>query len=289
MFETKPLKQLIGVDFSSSPSRKKPIAVASGLLNHSQLCLQHIEKLNRFDQFENLLKQTTPFLMAIDMPFGLSRQLVDGLNWPGSNNYKLSAWTDLVNFYCQQDKEFLRATFKAWCDARPAGQKFAHRVCDKPAGASPSMKWVNPPVAWMLKEGAFRLLAAGVFVPGMHAGDPQRVAVEAYPGYLVKRIIGRQSYKTDSSQDSADRKMARSELLCALEEGMLLGLKMKIPTYLRAQLLLDQKGDLLDATLCLLVAAWASMHEDQNYGLPSLIDPVEGWITGVPASASASS
>lgn len=277
-----PNEQLIGVDFSSSPSRKKPIAVATGHWQGYQLCLQSIEKLSRLDQFENLLLRPGPFVMALDMPFGLSRKLVDGLKWPGAKNYELSAWSSLISFYSKQEKEFLRATFKAWCDARPAGNKFAHRVCDKPAGASPSMKWVNPPVAWMLKEGAVRLMTAGVCVPGMQVGDSQRVAVEAYPGYLSKQVIGRQSYKTDLNKDTRDRKMARSELICALEEGMLLGIRTKIPTYLRAELLLDQKGDLLDAALCMLVAAWAHARKDENYGLPASIDPVEGWIAPVP-------
>ena len=69
--------------------------------------------------------------------------------------------------------------FAAFCAARPAGGKFAHRATDAPGGSSPSMKWVNPPVAFMLHAGVPRLLAAGAALPGLHApagGDGARGA-----------------------------------------------------------------------------------------------------------------
>ena len=46
------------------------------------------------------------------------------------------------------------------------------------------MKLANPPVGWMLHEGAPRLVAAGVHMPGVARGDPSRV----YP--YVKAIVG---------------------------------------------------------------------------------------------------
>lgn len=55
------------------------------------------------------------------------------------------------------------------------------------------MKWVNPPVAFMLHAGVPRLLAAGVDLPGLHAGDRGRVALEAYPGLLARELIARRS------------------------------------------------------------------------------------------------
>jgi len=33
---------------------------------------------------------------------------------------------------------------------------------------------------------------------------------------------------------------------------------------------------------CLMQAAWASARRAQGWGLPSQIDPVEGWIVSVP-------
>lgn len=274
---------LMGIDFSSSPSKKKPITVARAHWDGIRLVLDGLDKLPKLEQFDQLLVESKHYIAAIDMPFGLSRQLVDGLKWPGAKRFDHEAWADLIRFYSSLSKEEIRAIFKAWCDARPPGKKFAHRKSDGPAGASPSMKWVNPPVAFMLREGAPRLLSAGVHIPGVHWGDRTRVALEAYPGYLARKILGRQSYKTDTpSKDTPDRQMARSELVCALEEGMILGTRLTMPTYLRAELLLDPKADLLDATLCLMIAAWSAKRAETNYGLPSEIDPVEGWIAAVP-------
>jgi len=50
---------------------------------------------------------------------------------------------------------------------------------------------------------------------------------------------------------------------------------------MRMRLLGDAKGDCVDAALCLLQAAWAASHSSSaghGYGLPSEIDPIEGWI-----------
>ncbi len=52
-----------------------------------------------------------------------------------------------------------------------------------------SMKWVNPPVAFMLHAGVPLLLDAGVHLPGHHPGDASRVALEAYPGLLARELI----------------------------------------------------------------------------------------------------
>ncbi|NJM33163.1 MAG: DUF429 domain-containing protein [Limnobacter sp.] len=284
---------LYGIDFSSQPKPKKPIAVVQGLLQQAppqaaaaQPPILRLEKrlgLPTLSAFDAFLKQPGPFLAAIDMPFGLSRQLVDGLGWPGAGRTDSQAWASLIAHYGALSKTDIRQCFKAWCDARPPGKKFAHRVTDSPAGASPSMKWVNPPVAFMLREGAPRLLQANLCIPGMHVGDADRVAVEAYPGYLARKIVARQSYKTDKpAGDTQDRQFARSEILCAMEEGMLMGIQVSMPRSLRADFLLDAKGDWLDAALCCLVAAWCETRRTRFFGLPSQLDPVEGWIAGVP-------
>lgn len=273
---------LLGIDFSSSPSRQKPITVAKAHWGDGVVQLDDLLKLPTLNDFDNLLRQGQ-FVAAIDMPFGLPRELVDGLGWPGAQRYDDSTWGDLIRFYCKLDKSDIRNAFKAWCDSKPPGKKFAHRTSDKPAGSSPSMKWVNPPVAFMLHAGAIRLLESGVTLPGLHMGDPQRLAFETYPGFLARQIVGRQSYKSDDAKkNTPDRQNARSEILCAMEEGMLLGIRCQMPTYLRADMLLDPKGDLLDAALCVLSAAWCAKRPDSYFGMPPKLDPVEGWIVPVP-------
>ena len=140
------------------------------------------------------------------------------------------------------------------------------------------MKWVNPPVAYMLHAGVPRLVAAGVHLPGLRAGDPSRVALEAYPGLLARELIGQRSYKSDDrAKQTPERLIARKDLIEALEQGRTrLGLRLKLSHAQRDELVDDGSGDKLDAVLCLMQAAWADTRAD--YGQPAGVDPLEGWI-----------
>jgi hypothetical protein len=140
------------------------------------------------------------------------------------------------------------------------------------------MKWVNPPVAFMLHAGVPRLLDAGVHLPSVHAGDETRVALEAYPGLLARELIGPRSYKSDDkARQTPERLIARKDMVDALEQGRTrLGLRLKFTHAQRDALVADATGDSLDAVLCLAQAGWAG--EQPGWGLPSGLDPLEGWI-----------
>ena len=142
------------------------------------------------------------------------------------------------------------------------------------------MKWVNPPVAFMLHAGVPRLLAAGVHFPGLHVGDKSRVALEGYPGLLAREVLGSRSYKSDSKpKQTPERLIARKDLITALELGQTrLNLRLKLTHAQRDMLVGDAKGDSLDAVLCLMQAAWAQSQGAPLYGLPPDTDPLEGWI-----------
>jgi hypothetical protein len=260
-----------GIDFTSAPSRRKPIVVASGRLDGARLSLRGLEALADWPSFEAWLQRPGPWVGAFDLPFGLPRELVEQLGWPGQ-------WGPLMRHYATLSRPQIRATFAAFCAARPVGAKFAHRACDRPAGSSPSMKWVNPPVAFMMHAGVPRLLAAGLSLPGLHAGDPDRVALEAYPGLLARELIGARPYKSDDrARQTPERLIARKDVLDALEQGRSrLGLRLVLSHAQRDALADDASGDRLDAVLCLLQAAWAQQRPD--WGLPEIIDPIEGWI-----------
>lgn len=263
--------QLIGVDFTSAPSRRKPITVAHGTLGGRRLALRRIDELPSFADFEALLARPGPWLGAFDFPFGLPRELVEALDWP-------RAWLPLMRHYAALPRVTIRGTFAAFCAARPVGRKFAHRACDGPASSSPSMKWVNPPVAFMMHAGVPRLIDAGVHLPALHPGDAQRVALEAYPGLLARELIGTRSYKSDDkARHTPERLIARKDLLEALEQGRTrLGLRVAMSHAQRDMLAADAGGDRLDALLCLVQAAWASTQP--RHGLPADVDPIEGWI-----------
>ena len=272
---------LAGIDFTSRPTPRKPITVALGHLQRGVLRLERIEAHPGFDSFARWLHTPGPWLGVFDLPFGLPRELVLALGWP-------TAWLALMRHYAALSREEIRATFAAFCDARPVGGKFAHRAVDRPAGSSPSMKWVNPPVAFMLHAGVPLLIEAGVRMPGLHAGDAEgasRVALEGYPGLLAREVLGARSYKSDArSKQTPERLIARIDLIDALDQGRTrLAVRLKLTHAQREDLIADASGDRLDAVLCLMQAAWASTRP--NHGLPAAIDPLEGWIVTVPAGA----
>ena len=264
---------LVGCDFSSTPTRRKPILLAIGAASGGRVQLTRLEKFESLAAFADWLRAPHAWIGGFDFPFGLPRELVEHLGWP-------TGWRDCMRHYASLTRPQIRETFAAFCAARPAGSKFAHRRFDRLAGSSPSMKWVNPPVAYMLHAAVPLLLEAGVHIPGLQQGDPQRVALEAYPGLLARELIGRRSYKSDEkAKQTPDRLIARKDVITALDQGRTrLGLRLKL-THAQADALAgDASGDSLDAVLCLVQAAWAAQHGAPRYGLPADLDPLEGWI-----------
>ncbi|WP_026437172.1 DUF429 domain-containing protein [Acidovorax sp. JHL-9] len=267
---------LLGCDFSSSPSRRKPIVLALGQRVATRVQLRGLETFDTLDGFAHWLAQPRAWVGGFDLPFGLPRALVQALGWP-------TDWLACMQHYRTLTRAQIRDQFAAFCAARPVGGKFAHRATDAPAGSSPSMKWVNPPVAYMLHAGVPLLLDADAHLPGLHSGDPGRVALEAYPGLLAREILARRSYKSDDrAKQTPERLIARKDLITALEHGQTrLGLRLKLSHAQRDALVDDASGDRLDAVLCLLQAAWAQQRHaagDALYGLPQGLDGLEGWI-----------
>ncbi len=264
---------LLGCDFSSSPSKRKPIVLALGSRRDDAVRLDRLEKLPTLEGFGQWLAQPGDWVGGFDVPFGLPRELVEHLGWP-------LQWADCMAHYASLTRAQIRETFAAFCNARPPGGKFAHRAFDKQAGSSPSMKWVNPPVAYMLHAAVPLLLQAGVHLPGLHAGDTRRVALEAYPGLLARELIERRSYKSDDvAKQTPERLIARKDLLEALEAGRTrLTLRLKLSNAQRDALVQDASGDSLDAVLCMVQAAWAERQGPPAWGLPPQADPLEGWI-----------
>ncbi len=264
-------RALAGVDFTSAPRRSKPIVWAWGRWQRPGLLrLERFEENASAAEFTQALQRPGPWLAAFDLPFGLPRELVTTLGWP-------TDWACCMAHYAGLTRAEIVETFAAFCDARPVGAKFAHRACDGPAGSSPSMKWVNPPVAFMLHAGVPALRAAGVDMPGLAPGDASRVALEGYPGMLARALIERRSYKSDTkAQQTTERLIARKDLVDALEQGRWRGLRLKLTHAQRDELVADAQGDKLDAALCLLLAGWADTQT--GYGMPADLDALEGWI-----------
>jgi len=130
----------------------------------------------------------------------------------------------------------------------------------------------------MFHEGAPRLLAAGVHIPALLHGDRVRVALEAYPGLLVRKQLGiRESYKSDTkAEHTPARRAARRRVVEALKRGKPLGVRLLVEAKLERAMVAEGSADLLDAAICAVQAAWAATRA--NYGVPADAPPGEGWI-----------
>jgi hypothetical protein len=260
--------KIYGVDFTCSPRKAKPITVACGFLSGTILRVRKIEKLHTFAAFEAFLARPGPWIGGFDFPFSLPQELARDLGWP-------LEWKALVARCSAMSRPAFRKALDDYRATRPVGRKYAHRATDYPAGSSSPMKLVNPPVALMFHEGAPRLLAAGLHIPALAEGDESRVALEAYPGLLVRKQLGmRASYKSDTrAEHTPARRALRRRIVEALSAGKPLGIKLGMDKRL---LVNDGSGDLLDAVVCAVQAAWAARQPD--YGFPPEAASGEGWI-----------
>lgn len=278
--------RLYGVDFTSAPSRRKAITVAVGRVDRARVIVERIDRLADWTSFEALLASPGPWVGAFDFPFGLPRELVVALDWPGARGER--GWAESIAHYAALDRATVTRAFDAFRAARPAGRKYAHRATEIDAGAHASMKLVNPPVGWMLHEGAPRLARAGVHLPGLLAGDRSRVALEAYPGMVMRDIArsrgpGRApSYKNDSPRrQTPELREARVGLLWSLVEGEhRWGVRVDPALGIAELAIEDGTGDALDAIACAMLAGWAAARAESGYGMPADVDPQEGWIVG---------
>ena len=145
--------QILGVDFTSAPTRRKPITCAWGSLNDGVLTINALAPCTSMTEFAQVLA-TPNWVGGFDMPFGLPRELVQYLRatqgWLKTDVHTdgtaQAEWLSTIRQYAAMSRADIRTVFKGFCDARPVGQKFAHRAVDAHAKSSPSMKWVNPPV-----------------------------------------------------------------------------------------------------------------------------------------------
>ena len=265
-----------GVDFTSRPRPRKPVTIATGRIQRASFILDRFEEFSAWEDFESWLRRPGPWIAGFDFPFGLPREAVVDLSLP-------QRWPQLVAHCRNLGREEFRAMLDRYRESRPAGNRYAHRAADHPAGSHSPLKLVNPPVGLMFLEGAPRLLDAGVTIPGLHEGDPQRVALEAYPGFSARRMV-KASYKNDApAKQTPARRKARKDIVNSLVGGGdHFGLTLTGSQQLLDSLIRDASGDRLDAALCAMQAAWAWQRREENYGLPARIDPLEGWIAMVP-------
>jgi Protein of unknown function (DUF429) len=264
--------KILGIDFTSSPTPKKPITCLSCVFEDGVLSAsaRDLHELRDFDDFKNTLNTAGPWIAGIDFPFGQSRKFIENIGWPRT-------WAGYVKHASGLSRPGFRKSLDEYREARCKKDKEHLRATDVLAGSKSSQKLYGVPVGLMFFEGAPRLVEAGVTIPGLQTGDPNRIVVEAYPGVLARKFIPGQKYKNDSrSKQTDDQRTARNNLLRKLKNGHLPNYGFSVSAD--DSLAEDPTGDRLDALLCAIQAAWSWMQRENDFGAPRNVDPLEGWI-----------
>ena len=262
--------RILGVDFTSRPTRRKPITVADCTLRGDVLEVRTVMKLGSFDEFERLLDSDGPWVAAIDMPFAQPGTLIDALGWPRS-------WRDCVSHVEKLDKTAFESALNGYRNAQPAGHKEHRRRVDELANSIPPMRLHFQPVGKMFFQGAPRLLRSGANIVPCARNDASRTVVEAYPALAAEYLSGTRSYKHDRKPKSTHKDARRKIVtgLCGDACAERYGVRVLIDTADAEELVRDGKADLLDAVLCALQGAWSSRQPD--FGVPPGCEE-EGWI-----------
>lgn len=267
--------KIYGLDFTSAPTSRKPITCASGVFTKAKggkLSIQQIEKFAGFPEFEEFLARKGPWFAGIDFPFGQPWRLIRDLKLKPK-------WPDYVRSMAKWDKQTFEEKIKTYQNNRQTGSKEPLRITDSLAGAKSPLKLVNPPAGKMFFEGARRLYQAGVSILPCCSGKDNRIVVETYPALLARRFAG--SYK---SKRTEREKTARQDILKGLMSAKLameFGFRMELDRAVKTLVIDDPSGDMLDAALCAVQAAWSYSRGKPNYGIPDILHPIlqaEGWI-----------
>ncbi|NUN65202.1 DUF429 domain-containing protein [Pseudanabaena biceps] len=265
--------KIYGVDFTSAPSKAKPIALVEAWLEANTLHIQHFHRFTNFPDFMGFLTRSPVWIAGMDFPLGQPRRLIENMQWG-------KTWAEYVGLIGQMSKPEFVETLNQYRQGRANGDREHLRETDRLAGAISPMKVYGVPVGKMFFEGAPRMLAAGFSVLPCHPTDDQRIVFEIYPALLARQLIGKHSYKSDTKQkQTATMQILRQEMLNQLRSPISTakyGFAIDISQAITEQAITDPSGDTIDAIFANIQTVIAS--QQPNYGIPETCDRVEGWI-----------
>jgi hypothetical protein len=272
--------RVYGIHFTSTPCRHRPLRVALCRFDGDRLSLDALCAFESAECFHNLLRSDGPWVAGLDFPFGLPRGFVRPQSWPPE-------WRGYVSAAARLDRGAFRALARR-AAAHRQGAACVRRAADRALRAVGPARAARPPVGLLFHAGAPALLHAGVTAVPMHAGDPQRVAVEAYPRLVARALVGHGIYRDATPGGAHDAcRASRAALLGTLAADDLYrhyGLELEGLAAYRADLLQEPSGAALDAVMCAVQAAWAWSRREEDFGVPRHADSREGWIAD-PATA----
>lgn len=271
--------RVLGIDFTCSPSRRKPLTCAVCDLDGDVLFVRRILSGPTLEHFAHWLDSPGPWVAGCDFPFGLPAPVTRQLGLADD-------WAAQARHFGQLDRDTLRQLLAEFRAHRAPGDKEPPRLTDRLVGAQSAMKSVNPPVALMYQAGAPRLERSTLNVLCCRPTHDPRQVMETYPALVARGLVGRSPYKHDAPHPlERQRRQTRTRLIRGLLTHLpnWLGLTLRLSHYQQRQLATQASGDRLDAVLCAVHAAWAWRSPDASRP-PMDIPQAEGWIPPLPRS-----
>lgn len=266
---------IYGIDFTSTPRRRKPITCARCELDHGCLRLVAIHEWASFEPFEAFLQEPGEWVCGMDFPFGQPCRLLENINWP-------TTWNQYVAHIGSLGKNGFESALASYRRSRPEGDKQHLRKVDKLAKSCSPMMLYGVPVGKMFFQGATRLLKSDVCIHPCRPTNDPRIVIEAYPALVARRWSEGKSYKCDTVRKrTPNQRMARQAIFDGLLSGefeQFYGVRLNVGSEHPQSMVDDGTGDRLDAVLCAIQAGWAYLNTHRNYGIPSDVDADEGWI-----------
>lgn len=272
--------QIIGSDFTSDPKPGKPITVADCIAEHGVLTVTAMKQFVNFQSFALLLSSDGPWVIGLDFPFGQPERIINDLNWPRN-------WADYVRHVAALGKKKFRTQIDLYRKGQLKGDMEHFRDVDIKADSISPMKMYRTPVGIMFCEGSPFLLASPASVlPFLPQRDPARIILEAYPKLVATKVVGKSGYKTDNKKKvTTEQKNVRKRIIASIcDNSDSSSIKRQYGFHVRCSDAVvqsctdDPSGDTLDAVLCAIQAAWAWSRANGDYGIPSSVNVLEGWI-----------
>jgi hypothetical protein len=267
--------RIYGIDFTSTPGRSKAISLAKAKLRAGELNITSCEDLTNILDFSEFLKTPGPWIAAIDFPFGQPRKLILDRCWPDS-------WEGYVEYISQMGKEAFEECLRSYRDPE-SGRRRLRRETDIRASSRSPMQLDFTPVGKMFFIGAPLLLRSQCTVMPFRIGSARSgIIVEGYPKLVAVKAVGRKRYKSDlSTPENIQHQIIRKSILNWIQSPAaqyIYGSSVRLDQSVFSDCLEDQKGDKLDAVLCVIQAAWSLSQHQAGYGIPHDCDLLEGWI-----------
>jgi hypothetical protein len=300
------MQTVFGLDFTSAPSKSKPLFLVECQLHGTELSVKQFIKLGSdkshpFSGLEEWLASEGPWIAGIDLPFGLPLGAVEYHQWlAGDGEQTWEKYVRQLHAQCETMEGF-EAKLDCWTKEAKNGDSkrvFIFRYTDRIGsfgGSTPSSplkvnRQCNPPVGRMFFEGSKRMLVSDISIQPMRPTKSKCVAIEAYPRLVADKFVKGAKYKDPNKKNPASElKPRREQVLDGLGKSNPYGVTVKFLNEQDRQLCIeDDKGDSLDSVLCAVQAAWAHNQNTErkgSFGIPEFssscmtqLVALEGWI-----------